>query len=337
MDQLNREHQSTQQQTKRSPNASVATSYGEEISRLTGQTGRSWGNPRKIPKEIDFSDETEFPPIQVPNMKSNGNQNQHNPSTINDESNTDTTVIQQAIDTALKKALEEHRREITEMQNKFNKQLEIIQQQQQQQQNTSTLEMKFDKLLEMLASGNNNVTRESPFRKKGKPNNLEATTFSQVETPTRSNRQPANNASDMEMDIEEDEEPPMGPHFDQEILFDQEITDAIGNDDTITTPAEPSENEWIVKEKKEKRTQKMTQTKIFDMMTNGGYGNGKGSPSRNPVNQSPSRIGRTTPPRPGRGTPPRPTQSERNDRTQVVLTKLPSPQLGDPKQPKKYG
>ena len=128
-------------------------------------------------------------------------------------------------------------------------------------------------------------------------------------------------------DIEEDEEPPMGPHFDQEILFDQEIKHAIGNDDTMNT-SESNENEWIVKEKKEKRTQKMTQTKIFDMMTNGGYGNGKGSPSRNPVNQSPSRIGKTTPPRPGRGTPPRPIQSERNDRTQVVLTKLPSTRSG---------
>jgi hypothetical protein len=187
----------------------------------------------------------------------------------------------------VKKALEEHRKEITEMQNKFNKQLEIIQQQ-QQQQNTSTLEMKFDKLLEMLASGNTNINRESPFLKKGKPNNLEATTFSQIKTPTRSNRQPTNNASDMEMDIEEEEEEPMGPHF------DQEIKDTIGNDDTMNA-SESSKNEWIVKEKKEKRTPKMTQTKIFDMMTNSGYGNGKGSPSRNPVNQS-SSI--TTPPRP---------------------------------------
>jgi hypothetical protein len=307
-------------QTERSPNASVENSYGEEISRLTGLTGRSWGNTRKIPKEIDFSDNTEFPPIKASGTTSNANQNQNNTSNINDESITDTaTVIQQAIDNALKKAYEEHRKEITDMQDKFNRQLELI----QQQQNTTTLEKKFDKLMEMLANGNTNITRESPIRKKGKPNNLETTTFSQIETPTRSNKQQNNSTSDSDMDTEEEEEEPMGPHFEQEInstIGDNNNT----NQDTINEP-EPLENEWITKEKKEKKTAKMTQTKIVDLMSNGGYGNGKSSPARKPANQSPSRMGKHTPPRQGRGTPPRPTQSERIN---VVLTKLSSTRGG---------
>ena len=97
---------------EKSPNASVASSNGG-VSRLTGHTGKSWGTNRKIPKEIDFTDSTEFPPITKATEK-NETIAQDNSHQQQDSSITDTTMlIQQAIETALKKAYEYHKREIT--------------------------------------------------------------------------------------------------------------------------------------------------------------------------------------------------------------------------------
>ncbi len=85
-------------QTKWSPTSSVATSCGEEVSRLTGQTGCSWGTQRKIPREIDFTDATEFPPLHsqqsINNASTHGDTTQ---PTNHDGSITDTTILQQAI------------------------------------------------------------------------------------------------------------------------------------------------------------------------------------------------------------------------------------------------
>jgi hypothetical protein len=312
-------------QTTRSPNASVATSHGEEISRLTGQTGRSWGTQRKIPREIDFTDATEFPSLN--NTQSTNNNTMQTNITLpmtNDESITDTTVIQQAIDSALKKAYEDHRRELAAMQKKFDMQLEEL----KQQQNTTSLEMKFDKLLEMLTIDTNITTRESPIRKKGKPNNLEATIYSQTETPTRSNKTPfVETTTDMDTD---DSEPPMGPLFDALPNSPQRTKEnnheQYGDSDTNTVPL-PQEEVWITKEKKDKRaTRPMTQTLISDTMSNGGYGQTHSPLRRQP--QSPSRMGKQAPQRPGRGTPPRPVQAEKANGQTIVLTSLSSSRSG---------
>ena len=308
-------------QTERSPNASVATSYGEDVSRLTGHTGRSWGTQRKIPKEIDFTDETEFPPIQPSQNKSDPNQNQPVQTTLHDESITDTTVIQQAIDSALKKAYEEHRKELADLQEKFNKQLELI----QQQQNTTTLEMKFDKLMEMLTMDKQHpITSESPIRKKGRPNNLENTAFSHTETPTRSNCHANDPTEDTPMLEDSNDEEPMGPHFKET---------ATGNENSFldedSTDSDSKEGEWITKSKKEKKFPRMTQTKIVDMMMRGGYGQSKGSPSRKDNTKSPSRPGKHTPPRAGKGTLPRgPSHFYKADAPNVHLTKLSSTRSG---------
>ena len=313
-------------QTARSPNASVATSYGEEASRMTGYTGRSWGTQRKIPKEIDFTDATEFPPLQAPPPTTDNTTHQRTvQSTMNDESITDTTVIQQAIDSALKKAYEDHRRELEAMQKRFDTQLEEL----KQQQNTTSLELKFDKLFEMLTS-ESQITRESPIRKKGRPNNLEATTYSQTDTPMRSNRtQIETNNDDMETD---DDEPLMGPLFTK--LPDSpprnnERDTTLQQSETDTITARPEDEGWLTKGKKGKKSTKMmTQTTILDTMSNGGYGNQTNSPPRR-LPPSPTRNNKgSTPTRPGRGTPPRPIQAEKANGNKIVLTSLTSSRSG---------
>jgi hypothetical protein len=348
--------------TARSPNSSVATSNGDS-SRLTSYTGRTWGNVRKVPKVIDFSDATEFPPLQpTTNPKATTNNYPQTQSTINDESITDTTVIQQAIDAALKKAYDEHRQELLAMQKRFDTQMEEL----KKQQNTTSLETKFDRLLEMLTIDSTQITRESPLRKKGKPNNLEQTAFSQRETPIRSNKH------DITMEVEECEQP-LGLRFDtthespprnnintsNSNKHDKSLTKQQDNvmeieEEELTEyphphhvplPASPqrntetiiqadrstvrtSEGEWITKEKKDKRsTRTMTQTKISDTMINGGYGTQRNSPSREKP-QSPSRLRKTTPNRPGRGTPPRPVQAEKDSGSKVILTTLSSSRGG---------
>ena len=203
------------------------------------------------------------------------------------------------------------------MQERFDTQLQEL----KQQQNTTSLESKFDKLLEMLTIESNITMRESPLRKKGKPNNLEATTYSQTETPTRSNKTSLDtDLTDMDTD---DNEPPMGPLFDA--LPDsphRDQADIPGNN----IPA-PKEEVWITKEKKDKRANRsMTQTLISDIMPHGGYGQTHTPPRRNP--SSPTRTGKTAPIRPGRGTPPRPIQAEKATGQTVVLTSLPSSRSG---------
>jgi len=310
-------------QTNRSPNGSIATSQGEDISRITGYTGRSWGAPRKIPKEIDFTDATQFPPLQsMTNKPDNDSTNLAHTATL-DDSITDTTAIQQAIDSALKKAYEAHRKELMDLQEKFNQQLELI----QRQQHNTNLETKVDRLMEILLMDKERE-RESPIRKKGKPNNLEHTAFASTTTPTRSNRfhkEPIYDDTSMQ-DQSSDDEPPMGPHF---------TTASSGNDnhstkseDNSSQSSEASETEWITKTKKEKKFPKMTQTKIIDMMQNGGYGKNNNSPPRKNTNSYNS--ARNTPPRAGRGTPPRPNPNDKQqqNKQEVQLTKLTSSRGG---------
>jgi flagellar motility protein MotE (MotC chaperone) len=138
-----------------SPNLSVATS--QDSTKMTGNTGWSWTTQKKIPKEINFTDATEFPSLKTTDTTVKS-------PTIDDESITNTTVIQQAIDTALKKAYDDHRTKELEamqeaMQVKFNKQLQLI----QQQNNMTSLEKKFDSLMEFLLKDNQKIERESPI------------------------------------------------------------------------------------------------------------------------------------------------------------------------------
>jgi len=293
-----------------SPNSSVATSIDD--SKMTKNTGWSWTTQKKIPKEIDFSDATEFPALPTTKPQTTS-------PTINDESITDTTVIQQAIDTALKKAHEDYRKELEAMQeamqDKFNKQLQII----QQQNSTSTLEKKFDSLLEILMNDRSTIHSESPLRKKGKPTNLEEDVFSQRETPQQ--RSNTNNDNEHQkppaQNMDVDDEPPIGPHFDVET-------------DNRTNDSSSSEGDWITTGKKAKKHHRMTQSKLVDMMQNGGYG-----PTRpNNTSQEQSSNIRNTPPRQqgrqGRGSPSRFTHSPQ--RPNVNLTTLSSSRSG-PREP----
>jgi hypothetical protein len=307
-------------QTERSPNASVATSIGEDVSRLTNTTRRSWSTQqRKIPKEIDFTDETAFPTIQALQPPTETRNKQPTSKTLQDESITDTTVIQQAIDTALKKAYEEHRQEVAELQAQFNRQLELI----QKQQNTASLESKVDRLMELLLMDKQEeIIRESPIRKKGRPTNLEQSVFSQSTTPTRSNRHHTETTEDTTMMDETEEEAPMGPHFDP-----ADVAAAIAANSSTGTNG-PSQD-FDPKTKKEKKYPKMTQTKLVDMMQDGvGYGQPRGSPPRTGTT-SPSRLTKHTPPRTGKGTPPRPIQAAKASNSAIAnLTKLSSTRSG---------
>ena len=308
-------------QVNLSPNSSVATSIDD--TKMTRNTGWSWATQKKIPREIDFSDATEFPTLPTKTRPKS--------PTINDESITDTTVIQQAIDLALKKAYEDHRKELEAMQeamqDKFNKQLQII----QQQNSTSTLEKKFDSLLELLLKDTPTIQRESPIRKKGKPTNLEETTFSQIDTPTRSNtnKQTSESNHDDDMEIEEID-PQLGPQYHPLPPSPQRNTGneephsmTVGISDTV-----PEESEWITKEKKDRRFPKpMTQTKIFDTMPNGGYG--ESSPLRRHPQTPPRPIPNTPSRKTGKGgTPPRPVQAEKGNGSKVKLTTLSSSRSG---------
>jgi hypothetical protein len=63
----------------------------------------------------------------------------------------------------------------------------------------------------------------------------------------------------------------------------------------------------------------MTQTKLVDLMQNGGYGTaGRG----NPYTRGQTSRTRGSPPRQGRGTPPRANVTNRNQETNVTLTNL---------------
>jgi hypothetical protein len=311
-------------QTERSPNGSIATSNGEEISRLTGYTGRSWGTQKKIPREIDFTDETQFPSMKTTTTTQNDNKHT-TPMQSNtlDDSITDTTIIQQAIDAALKKAYEEHKKELSDLQDKFNKQLEVL----QRQQNTTTLENKFDKLMEMLLLDKNTYDRESPIRKKGRPNNLNNTAFATNETPTRSNRNHQDTSDDATMtDLHATDEPPMGPHFHQQ--SDDGNANISTNHDETSESSDSSENDWITKTRKEKKFPKMTQTKLVSMMHQGGYGQTKSSPPRKYNGSNQQQFSNGTPPRPGRGGPPRSHHMDSTSTNLLKLTKLPSSRGG---------
>jgi len=302
--------------TNRSPNASIATSQDEDVSRLTGYTGRSWGKPRKIPKEIDFTDKTQFPPLNQKPDKDMATE----PQAINlDDSITDTTVIQQAIDSALKKAYEVHLKEMTDMQERFNQQLELIR---KQQQNTN-LETKVDQLMEiLLAEKQPDTDRESPIRKKGRPNNLENTAFASSETPTRSNCQPTKTPNQ-----QDETEPPMGPHF-EVAPQEADSSHASNIDNMSTSSSEESENAWVTKTRKEKRFPKLTQTKLVDMMKQGEFGS-KSSPPRKTNNTSTyNQMLSQTPPRAGRGSPPRSLHHDKHKNNELQLTKLPSTRSG---------
>ena len=103
-----------------------------------------------------------------------------------------------------------HRRKIAAMQERFENQLETL----KQQQNNSTLEMKFDKLLEMLTLDiAHTMQEESLQRKKGQPNNQESTVPFQTNTPTQSNK---NNSETVtrNMDIDDKAKLPMNLQFD---------------------------------------------------------------------------------------------------------------------------
>ena len=97
----------------------------------------------------------------------------------------------------------------------------------------------------------------------GKPNNLDKTSFSQIDTPTRSNR---HDITTMEV---EEEEIPLGPQYvplppspkrNQPSLK----TNTDNDEQKSTATTRPTEGEWITKEKKDKRTTRnMTQTKYL--------------------------------------------------------------------------
>jgi hypothetical protein len=97
------------------------------------------------------------------------------------------------------------------MQDKYNKQLQII----QQQLNTSTLEKKFDSLMELLLKDSTTIQRESPVPKKGKPTNLEETILSQIKTPPRSNTNNKAHQKNPEQNMQVHEELPIGPQMTQ--------------------------------------------------------------------------------------------------------------------------
>jgi hypothetical protein len=188
--------------------------------------------------------------------------------------------------TALKKAYDDHCKELEAMQeamqDKFNKQLQLI----QQQNITSTSEKKFDSLLELLLKDTTTIQRESPVWKKGKPTNLDETFLSQLETPPHSNTKNNGQLKTPEQNMQIDEDPPLGAQNDT------------NNIDGHTTDSGSSDGYWITKGKKDKKPHQMTQTKLVDLMQNGGYGiAAKGNPYNRNQRGSPLRQGRGTPPR----------------------------------------
>lgn len=327
-------------QTTRSPTESVDLSKGD-VSKLSAQTGLTWGSQRKIPKVIDFTDRTEFPEFPHPSKRNETNSQKTTDERPIDDTNdyqahdgsiTDTTIIQQAIDSALKKAYDAHRREIEQLQQQFSKQIELM----KQSQSTASLESKFDekfeKLMNMMIMMNSSNTSEnpSPVRKKGKPTNLDER-FSQIDTPTRSNTTESNqNITEEAMD-ECPEDIAMEQHSQQnENSMDISYETEISNDD---------EGEWItpkerIKDKKgkpksddntttqNKRNPKtMTQQRISDLIG----GQQQGTPPRNAARGGYGKVTRNTPPRYGRNTTaPKPIQAEKSNGNQVILTSLSS-------------
>ncbi len=230
-------------------------------------------------------------------------------------------MIQQAIDSALKKAYEAHLKDMTDMQERFNQQLEFIR---KQQQNTN-LENKVDRLMEILLADKQrtDIDRESPIRKKGRPNNLEHTAFASNATPTRSNCHPPTRSSNQP----DETEPPMGPHF--ELASQEDDSNHSSNaDDMSTSSSETSGNAWITKTRKEKRFPKLTQTKLVDMMKQGDQHGSKSSPPRKNANMTTHNKMKQTPPRAGRESPPRSPYHDKRTNNETQLTKLPSTRGG---------
>jgi hypothetical protein len=257
-----------------------------------------------------------------------------NDSPGNDGSITDTTFIQQAINTALKKAYYEHRREIKALQQQFLKQLELI----KQNQNTASLENKFDekfdKLMNMMMMMNASNTNKnpSPLRKKGRPTNLKEN-FSQNETPKGSNLPDSNhqhhhdNESDM-VDDDSNQQNIHGPHFNEcpkYIAANQTQTDEHKMDVSCKSENSNKDGDWITpkernKDRKDKpinnpyinsnwprpKTKPMTPQKLSNLI-----GQHQGTPPRTGRGGY-GRSYRGTPPRSGRSNhAPRPVQAEK--------------------------
>ena len=323
------------QKEQKSPNASVASSNGG-VSRLTGQTGKSWGTSRKIPKEIDFTDSTEFPPIATDNAKPHETQTQNTSHQQQDSSITDTTaIIQQAIESALKKAYEVHKQEIVELQEKYQQQIKEL-----QRQTTSTslehkFDEKFDKLMDMMTTMTSNITRESPIRKKGKQSSDDNV------TPPRGMNQDHEeknmHTEDTEMFTENSDEGSfIGPQFTAnsptrkpnihdttatvlESRYDKQNENDDDEKKWINPYADKERRQQQRNDKKTTEPKPLYQQKIEDSIKHVHHN----SPTRNHRN-SPDRPGRGSPNRNNRYTAPRPIQAEKNQGTNVVLSSLSS-------------
>ena len=125
----------------------------------------------------------------------------------------------------------------------------------------------------LIADKQEAIMRESPIRKKGRPNNLEESTLYANDTPPRSNHIKQNIQDDVMMTDDDQEEPINWPNFDTPTKN--------GNDTTTTNisedPTDPNFDygQWITKTKKDKRQfPKLTQTKLVDMMSKSGYSQG---------------------------------------------------------------
>jgi hypothetical protein len=222
----------------------------------------------------------------------------------------------------MKKMNEQHQKEMVALQEKFNKQLERL----QQQQNINALEAKFDKLMEMMMTNTQStILRESPIRKKGKPNDTNTTIFAHTETPTRSNRHDKETTTDTEMQeasTDESTESRLDNHSDT-----LPYASVAANKD-YPTDSESEDSGWITTNKRKKKVPKMTQTKLRDMMTTGGYGPRK---SLFQTDQSyKPRPGHSTPPRAGQGTPTRQHPLEAYNNSTVHLEQLSSTRSDNP-------
>jgi hypothetical protein len=322
-------------QLTKSPNSSIDTSNAE-VSRITGQTGFSWNSQRRIPKVIDFTDNTEFPQLTPTKQTTNNLNDNTSESPANDGSITDTTFIQKAIDSALKKAYEDHRREIEYLQQQFTRQLE----QMKLTQSSTSLETKFDKKFEelkdmMLMMNTERMTtmEPSPIRKKGRPTNLEEQFF-QKEMTTRSSiyeKTTKNNERSDHTNHDETTEEEMPDTNESEQLTPQKpytLTSANNsnqqNEMDVSYDSESSyEGEWITaKEKPKYRKDKkpMSQPKISDMMNK--------TTKSPPRNEKSNQNDRNTILQSSRSTPPRPIQAEKYHRPNVILTTLSSSRGG---------
>jgi hypothetical protein len=321
----------------KSPNTSVASSIGG-VSRLTGVTGRSWTTNRKIPKEIDFSDTTEFPPINPTQETHHGTSIQSSNLQQPNSSITDTMqIIQQAIDTALKKAYKDHWREITAIQDKYQRQIEALQQRTDSTTLENKFDKKFDKLMEMMTAMTGNVIRESPLRKKGKPSsedNMTPPRYQQDISNDDSHSVDTNMSTDNQV-TEPATDPlntalPTSPNRDQNFEFEDTKMSLVSrfNEDQY----EADNDQWINPHAaKERKHQQKSEKKSADhknlyqqtIIKTIKHNNNSGSPARLP-RKSPDRPGRGSPIKANRYTAPRPLQAEKHDGTKVILSSLSS-------------